>query len=306
MSRGRVVGLLGCGRWGSNVLRDLRSLGCEVRVADPDPAARARAVGAVEVVADVGSMGPCDGYVVATPASTHAAVVRAVLLLGRPVFVEKPFTTDAAEAVELAAAGAGLVSVMEKWRYHPAVGLLQELAGSGTLGPLVEVRTRRWSTFRSQADVGAEWTLLPHDLSVLDELVGPLVGVTSASSVAAGGTLRRLSGTVSGTAPASFDVWDAAPAPERSVVVVGQDATATWSSSDESVVVVVGRDGAAARRTPVPPAELPLLAELREFVGHLCGGPAPRCSAEVGARTVVMVEQALRRAAQQEPAQVVP
>jgi predicted dehydrogenase len=34
------VALVGCGRWGRNILRDLLALGVEVSVADPDPAAR--------------------------------------------------------------------------------------------------------------------------------------------------------------------------------------------------------------------------------------------------------------------------
>ena len=42
--------------------------------------------------------------------------------------------------------------------------------------------------------------------------------------------------------------------------------------------------------------ELPLLAELRAFVGHLSGGPAPRSSAEEGLRVVEAIA-GLRRLA---------
>jgi len=78
---GRVrVSLTGCGRWGRHILRDLLALGAEV-VADPDREAclHAAAAGASEAVSDLGELGPSDGIVVATPASTHAAVIQQAL-----------------------------------------------------------------------------------------------------------------------------------------------------------------------------------------------------------------------------------
>ena len=287
------------------MLRDLGGLGCEVHVADPDLVATAGAVVAGSVVRDLSSLPPCDGYVVATPASTHAAVVRALLGTGRPVFVEKPFTTDHVSAAALVHDGAGRVFVMEKWRYHPAVVMLRDLVRSGALGTVLEVATRRWSTSRSQADVGADWTLAPHDLSVLDELVGPLGAVTGATAVVHDGVVQRLRATVSAGAPGSFDVWDAAPVAERSVHVTGSAATACWSSVDEGTVVVEGAGSTGRDRRPVVLSEPPLLAELREFVDHLRGGPPPRATAADGARSVALVEQARQLAGVADAVQVV-
>ena len=51
--------------------------------------------------------------------------------------------------------------------------------------------------------------------------------------------------------------------------------------------------GGPPDRRPVGPAELPLLAELRELVDHLGGGPPPRATAEDGARTVALVAAAV-------------
>jgi predicted dehydrogenase len=289
-----TVGLVGCGRWGLNVLRDLCALGCKVHVVDPDPAARGRAGSVASVVAELSSLRPCEGYVVATPATTHAEVVRELLGTGRPVFVEKPFTTSQVSADALAEAGAGQVFVMEKWRYHPAVADLRELVRSGALGTVVEVATRRWSTSRSHSDVGAQWTLAPHDLTVLDELVGPVAAVTDATAVAHGGMVERLRATVAASSPASFDVWNSASSSVRSIVVVGAGATARWTSADKDVVEMAGPDGTDRWRRPLPASDPPLLAELREFVEFLRGGPPPRATAAAGARTVALVEQAVQ------------
>ncbi len=111
-----VVGLVGCGRWGANILRDLRSLGCSVPVVARSEAsvARARAGGASAVVADVSGLSGLDGIVVATTTSSHADVVGATLDHGVPVFVEKPLCADAEEALRLSELGRDRLFVMDK------------------------------------------------------------------------------------------------------------------------------------------------------------------------------------------------
>jgi predicted dehydrogenase len=90
------VGLIGCGRWGQLILRDLVALGARVHVVAPSEATRAFATahGAVSAVTQVGAIeAAAAGYVVATPASTHGAAIEQLIATGRPVFVEKP-TSD--------------------------------------------------------------------------------------------------------------------------------------------------------------------------------------------------------------------
>src|SRR3712207_981644 len=93
------IGLIGVGRWGRHVLRDLRTLNCDVWAVarSPESVARATGGGAAAVVADVAALSAVDGAVVCTPTSTHADVVEAVRAAQDvPVFVEKPLTADPA------------------------------------------------------------------------------------------------------------------------------------------------------------------------------------------------------------------
>src|SRR6186997_2125392 len=99
----KTIGLVGCGLWGKLVLRDLLTLGVGIVVADSDPAARAAAAAAgVAAVPDASELPTVDGIIVATPAMTHARVVGGLFPREVPVLVEKPFTTNCAEAESLA------------------------------------------------------------------------------------------------------------------------------------------------------------------------------------------------------------
>ncbi|MGH6881523.1 MAG: Gfo/Idh/MocA family protein, partial [Hypericibacter sp.] len=170
------IGLVGCGRWGRHILRDLQALGAIVTVADPDPAARAHAQAqGAAAVADLGELPPdLAGYVIASPAGRHASAIETLLERDRPIFVEKPFTTDSASALRLAAAGRGHLFVMEKWLWHPAVRFLAALARRKDLGPVELLACARLQPDLPIRDVDAVWTLLPHDLSIAREILGTL------------------------------------------------------------------------------------------------------------------------------------
>lgn len=83
-----------------------------------------------------------DAVYIPLPSAMHGRWTLAALAAGKHVLVEKPFTANAREAEQVAAAAStsGLV-VMEAfhYRYHPLMHRLVELAGSGELGELRSV-----------------------------------------------------------------------------------------------------------------------------------------------------------------------
>jgi predicted dehydrogenase len=85
-----------------------------------------------------------DAVYIPLPNGLHAQWMLAALQAGKHVLCEKPFTANAAQAREVAAAadGTGLV-VMEAfhYRYHPLARRMTELVGSGELGRLQRIET---------------------------------------------------------------------------------------------------------------------------------------------------------------------
>ena len=289
-----VVGLVGCGRWGVHILRDLRALGCDVPVAtrSEESRARARDGGASVVVADVSELRDIDGIVVATPTNTHPDVVEAALEHGVPVFVEKPLCADAAQAVRLSELGGDRLFVMDKWRYHPGVLELAAIARSGRLGPVLGLSTTRVGWGQKHADVDSAWILAPHDLTIALEILGRVPQPVSAVGLASGSDVLHLEATLeAGPAWHTLVVSSRAPEYRRSVELLCADGTASLAGGWDTHVTIVCAGGPADGERVETPGELPLLGELRMFVEHLAGGPPPKSSAAEGAEVVAVIER---------------
>jgi predicted dehydrogenase len=287
----RRVALLGCGRWGRHILRDLLSLGCEVPVVarSPESIERAGEGNASAIVPDIASLGEVDGVVVSTPTATHAEVVGEALELGVPVFVEKPLTNDVASARALAEAAPDRLFVMDKWRYHPGVLELARIARSGELGAPVGIHTRRVTLGHRYTDVNTVWIHAPHDLAIALEILGEVPPPRSAVPEIVGGELAGLTAILGDSPWLVVEVTTLAPGHRRELRLVCSEGVAQLDGA-EAGAVVIGRAGAidadSVERRPIAD-EMPLLAELRAFVEHLQGGPPPRSSAADG---VAMVE----------------
>ena len=290
-----VVGLVGCGRWGRNILRDLRLLGCKVPVVARSTASieRAHEGGATSVVERIDDLSGVDGVVVATPTSTHAAVVEHALTLGVPVYCEKPLCSDATDAARLAQVAPTALFVMDKWRYHPGVQILRAIADDERLGEVQGLRTLRAGWGTAHDDVDAVWVLAPHDLAIALEVLGRLLPATAA--VAQPGTRGHdaLLGTMSdGAVWHVLDVSARSPDFVRRVELHCAEGVAVLAGGwDDHVTVYRNHARDLVEEQIDASAELPLLAELRAFVSHLAGGPAPKSSAEEGATIVARIAE---------------
>lgn len=281
-----VVGQIGCGHWGALVLRDLLALGCDVQVVARSDSTRGRARegGANAVVPGVGSLSGVDAIVVVTPIATHADVLDEVLEHDVPVFVEKPLCDDPDDADRLAALAPSRLFVMDKWRYHPGVLKLAEVAQSGSLG-----RPRGLRTIRVQPDNRHEedaiWVLAPHDLAIALEVLGEVPRPKAAAGVWEGDQLVTLHALLeSDRGWHVAEVSERADRIERRVELYCEDGTAILGGGWDEHVSVQSRDGRSERLEAH--GELPLLAELRAFVGFVAGGEAPKSTVAEGAASV--------------------
>jgi predicted dehydrogenase len=175
-------GIIGYGYWGPNVVRNLDQLE-EVDVmgvCDVSASARQRVQKAhphLEVTADPNELltsPEVDAIAVVTPVWTHYGLAKAALENGKHVFVEKPFTSNSAQAeelIELAAKKNVKIMVDHTFLFTGAVRKIRQLLDENALGKLFYYDSTRVNLGLFQHDVNVIWDLAPHDLSIMDHLI---------------------------------------------------------------------------------------------------------------------------------------
>lgn len=176
-------GVIGYGYWGPNIVRNLGALeGAHVvAIADSGAKARERAQKAcpqARVTADAMELirsTEIDAIAVISPVWTHYELAKAALENGKHVFVEKPFTSNSAqgeELIELAARKNLTLMVDHTFLFTGAVRKIARMVDEGTLGKLYYYDSTRVNLGLFQHDVNVLWDLAPHDLSIMDRLIG--------------------------------------------------------------------------------------------------------------------------------------
>ncbi len=177
------IGVVGLGYWGPNLARNIAASGRTALVAlcDIDPTRLDALAGqypnatAYHDPQDLLEDEQVEAVVVATPVATHHDLAKRALLAGKHILVEKPFTarTDQArDLLETAERMGRVILVDHVFLYSPAVRRLIQTVESGELGSVQFIDSVRINLGLVQHDVNVIWDLAPHDLSIMDALIG--------------------------------------------------------------------------------------------------------------------------------------
>lgn len=112
---------------------------------------------------------------IATPVGSHHALANKALLGGAHVFVEKPLTMTGEQSRGLLAIAASVhrkVFVDHTFLFTGAVQELRKQVADGLIGKLLYIDSVRINLGLFQPDVDVVWDLAPHDLSILQHVVG--------------------------------------------------------------------------------------------------------------------------------------
>jgi predicted dehydrogenase len=176
------VGVIGCGYWGPQLIRNIHEMaGAElVGVADTKPERLEfvrRHYPEVKLFSSHTQLLETDveAVVVSTPIHTHHMLAKEALTAGKHVMVEKPLAASVSESVELiniARARNRMVMVGHTFLYNPAVQELRRLVGDGELGRIYYVDAARLNLGLFQRRANVIWDLAPHDISILMYVLG--------------------------------------------------------------------------------------------------------------------------------------
>lgn len=177
-----TIGVIGCGYWGPNLLRNFaENEGAQLAwICDTDEArlaAMGRRYPSAQTTGDYQKLlsdPELDAIAVVTPVATHYQIAREALLAGKHVLVEKPLTAtvrEAEELIELAERNCRTLMVDHTFVYTGAVRKMKEILASGELGDLLYFDSIRINLGLFQRDINVLWDLAPHDLSIMDYLI---------------------------------------------------------------------------------------------------------------------------------------
>lgn len=190
-----VIGVIGYGYWGPNLVRNFAELpGVSVAaVSDLRPERLARVTGrypyikattdARAILNDPG----LDAVVIATPVVTHFDLAMQALRAGKHVLVAKPLaaTLEQGEALVNEAARRRLILMVDHtFIYTDAVRKMKELIDAGRLGQLYYYDSVRVNLGLFQHDVNVLWDLAAHDLSIMDYVLPLAPRAVAATAVA--------------------------------------------------------------------------------------------------------------------------
>ncbi len=309
------VAVIGSGYWGKNLVRNFSALSALGAVCDSDedtlagfrmqyPHGRV-----VKAYSDVLRDETLGAVAIATPAETHATLVREALLAGKDVFVEKPLCLSIEEGqalVKLAKDRQRILMVGHLLWYHPAILKLKEFIDSGELGRIQYIYSNRLNLGKIRREENILWSFAPHDISVILGLLGEMPDVVRAQG---GNYLHQriadvtvsLMSFASGVKAHIFVSW-LHPFKEQKLIVVGDRKMAVFDDIEKKDKLLLYphsidwknqipiANKADAQPVPLKDGE-PLQAECLHFLDCVRTRQRPRTDGEEGLRVLTVLQQ---------------
>jgi predicted dehydrogenase len=256
-----------------------------------------------------------DAVAIITPVWTHFELAKQALENGKHVFVEKPFTSDSSQAEELIqlAEKKGLtIMVDHTFLFTVAVKKIRQLIDQNALGNLYYYDSTRVNLGLFQHDVNVIWDLAPHDLSIMDHLIGvkaEAVSATGQTHLNGHEDIAFLTVYFPGKVIAHINVNWLSPVKVRTTLIGGEKKMLVWNDleADEKIKVydkgvdIKSREGVYQMLVnyrsgdmwspQVEPGEA-LKTELDEFIDCITTSKKPINDGHAGWRVVKMLEAA--------------
>lgn len=171
------VGVIGCGHWGPNLVRNFASLpgSALAGICDRDEqrlALMRTLYPSVPCLDDLDAflaLPGLDAVAIATPLHTHFPLAMRALSAGKHVLIEKPLAAATEECLRLIAAAQAAGKVLcvgHVFLYNSAVRYVKAFLDRGDAGELYYLYFTRTNLGPVREDTNAMWDLASHDISI--------------------------------------------------------------------------------------------------------------------------------------------
>ncbi len=300
--------LMGYGRWGMKVARDLAGIPRArlVGIVDVDSHARARASEHHPGVTVEQRLEPFMDYVdlvaVCTPAVDHHEHARMALQGKKHVMVEKPMaltSKGAMELVDLAERSSLTFLVGHQMRYHKLFERILGIIHDRTLGDVRSISCERGGPIDLDTEPDVLWAYGPHDVAMV-------LAITDCdpSLIHSRGTLDAARGVIDeieiglefpGSVKAAIRLDCKSDNRIRQMTIVFERGTVVFNDAvpgGKLTISGVGNESSGVREIAGPPDEPPLLLECRHLLECIVGGVTPLTDGRFGQRVTSVLERA--------------
>jgi UDP-2-acetamido-3-amino-2,3-dideoxy-glucuronate N-acetyltransferase len=307
------IGLIGCGYWGKNLVRNFYKLNSLYAICDIDQENLKlchEKYANLTLYSDHKSLirdSKVKAVVIATPAASHYELAKEALGANKHVFVEKPLALrveEAEELVELAQKKKKILMVGHVLRYHPAVDKLKELIDEGDLGKIQYIYSNRVGFGKLRSEENILWSFAPHDISVILFLLNEFPhSVLSTGESYLQHNIADVTLTVidfkNGVKAHIFVSW-LHPFKEQKLVVVGDKKMAVFNDMSDEKLLLYPHEVEWVHRAPVASnaeavivpikMEEPLRLECKHFCSCIKNNLVPKTNGEESLRVLRILE----------------
>ncbi len=166
--------VIGAGRWGINHINTLSDLGVEVGIVEKNSQKKTNIKKSFPEMSCFDSLKDAfqknfDGYIISTPPKTHFEIAKKILLIKKPVLVEKPLvlsTQDSKKLLAIIEKTDGKLIVGHLLLFHPAIIKMKELLDNGIIGNIQYMYSNRLNLGVVRKEENVFWSFAPHDIAL--------------------------------------------------------------------------------------------------------------------------------------------
>ena len=223
-----------------------------------------------------------DGYIIATPPSTHYELAKKILFKKKPVLVEKPLATSVKQGLKIRSIINelnGRLVVGHLLLFHPAIIKMKKIIEEGVIGEIKYLYSNRLNMGVVRDDENVFWSLAPHDIALFQFFINSFpTKVKNEGTAFINKKINdislckiRYNNNVSGHIFASWFH----PFKEHRFIIIGSKGILHFEDAKDKKPLLLYKNDSLNKKTPPSIVkygyELPLTNELKHFIKIIKG-----------------------------------
>lgn len=258
------VGVIGCGYWGPNLIRNINNSAdtylkwiCDLDASKLEKIKKQYPhVDKTIDVRDLLNDADLDAIVIATPVHSHYSVAIECLKHGKHVLIEKPIASSSEEAkelIELSERNNLSLMIDHTYCYSSSVKKIKELINENVLGDILYYDSVRINLGLFQQDINVAWDLAVHDLAILFSIFKEMpLSLSATGSSHAGNGIENISYInvyYPNSMIAHIHVNWLSPLKERKVMIAGNKKMLVWDDLNPAESIKIYDTGIGIKMT---------------------------------------------------------